>query len=480
MGGVVSSILGSGGGAGGTGFSGPQSAPVVSPVTKKQAQAAYDANQQALQQQQQFLAAVQAQNGLQNQTNVYNQLQNVANGTGPNPAQAMLANATGQNVANQAALMAGQRGANANVGLIARQAAMQGANTQQQAAGQAANMQAQQSLNALNSLGNLATQQVGQQAGATQAVTNAQLSEQQALLNSIAGQNQANVGMQSNINNANASMAGIRMGQQGNLIGNIAGGIGSALSLAEGGKVPQMYAEGDAVQPGGQYMPVGADSPFNQQVMPALTTQIQGPAAQASAPVASAAAKPSGPQSRVAQHFQSSGEDKKPQGMEKAGQVLGQGIGTGISALYHSIFGPSKSKSEESGSGFAPGQFAQERSDMANEQASGFAPGSFSESRAEQMAEGGKVPALVSPGEQYLPPSDVKKVKKGANPLAVGEKIPGKPKYPGNDYRNDIVPKTLKSGGIVIPNAIMQSKNPAQEAAKFVAAIEARKKHKRK
>jgi hypothetical protein len=78
----------------------------------------------------------------------------------------------------------------------------------------------------------------------------------------------------------------------------------------------------------------------------------------------------------------------------------------------------------------------------------------------------------VSPGEGYLTPDKVKKVaKEGKNPLSEAKKVPGKPKYPGNDYRNDTVPANLDSGGIVIPNAVMQSKHPAREAHKFVAAI---------
>jgi hypothetical protein len=86
-------------------------------------------------------------------------------------------------------------------------------------------------------------------------------------------------------------------------------------------------------------------------------------------------------------------------------------------------------------------------------------------------AEGGRVPAMVSKGEQYLPPSEAKKVVKGEkSPLKAGERIPGKPKYPGNDYRNDVVPKTLKEGGIVIPNEIMQSKDAEKKAQAFVAA----------
>jgi hypothetical protein len=87
-------------------------------------------------------------------------------------------------------------------------------------------------------------------------------------------------------------------------------------------------------------------------------------------------------------------------------------------------------------------------------------------------AHGGRVPALVSPGERYLPPGEVKKVAAGEkSPIKAGQRIPGTPKVQGNSYTNDTVSKTLKSGGIVIPNSVMQSKNPAKEASKFVAAI---------
>jgi len=40
------------------------------------------------------------------------------------------------------------------------------------------------------------------------------------------------------------------------------------------------------------------------------------------------------------------------------------------------------------------------------------------------MANGGKVPALVSPGEKYLNPQAVQQVAQGANPMSVGETIP--------------------------------------------------------
>jgi hypothetical protein len=87
------------------------------------------------------------------------------------------------------------------------------------------------------------------------------------------------------------------------------------------------------------------------------------------------------------------------------------------------------------------------------------------------MARGGKVPAMVSPGERYLPPAEAKAVKEGKkDPMKAGEKIPGKPKYPGNNYANDVVPKTLEEGGLVIPNSVMQSKHPGWAARKFVDA----------
>lgn len=88
------------------------------------------------------------------------------------------------------------------------------------------------------------------------------------------------------------------------------------------------------------------------------------------------------------------------------------------------------------------------------------------------MAKGGKVEAMVSPGERYLPPKDVKKVAEGkASPMKAGEKIPGKAKVKGDSYANDTVAKTLESGGIVLPRHITEHPNAPSEAAKFVAAV---------
>lgn len=311
----------------------------------------------SMKQQKDFIKALQAQGGLGNQTDVYNQLSGVAAGTGPNPAQAMLAQATGQNTANQAALMAGQRGSSANAGMIARQAAMQGAANQQNAVGQGATLQANQSLGALQGMGNMA---------------NTMVSNQQGALNQYGQQatnNQGNIfGLQQSANSANANIAAQNAQSQANMMGNIMGAAGTVGGFMVGGPPGAVV--------GGQ---VGKETGKSMKAEGGPVEPV------------------SGPRSVVGRHFH-------------------------------------------------------------------------------MMAKGGNVPAMVSPGEQYLDKGDVQQVKSGANPLAVGERIPGKPKHPGNNYANDVVPKDLEAGGIVIPNSIMQSKDAAKKAAKFVEACLAKNK----
>jgi hypothetical protein len=486
--GFVSGLLGTAGGANGSGFAAPASANILNPTTVAQANTAYQGNQDALSQQQAFLNATQAQNGLGNQSSVYNQLQGVTNGTGPNPAQAQLAQATGANVANQAALMAGQRGAGQNAGLIARQAAQQGANTQQQSAGQAATLQAQQSLNALNAQGSIANTQAAQQAAATGANTSAQQGEQGQILGGIASQNTANVGMQSNINTANASLASNAQSQQGNMLGNLAGGLGSAMTTlaplammaAEGGKVPsrQMMANG-----GGAYMqaPDMTDSQWNTVATVPQQTPV-APNASISSMTPS-----TGPKSNVGKSFATNADGTPKQGMSLAGSVIGTAIGKGLNSLFGSST-PSSTTSEDyygksASEGDSPIRTEAEQ-EMDKQAASdpsvnlmGPQPSTAGQTTQDQSfdpdkayaAKGGKVPAMVSPGEQYIPPEELKAVKEGKkDPLKAGERIPGEPEYPGNDYRNDIVPKTLKEDGLVIPNEVMQSKNPHWAAMRFV------------
>jgi hypothetical protein len=338
--------------------------------SQAQVKTAYNQSQDALAQQKAFVQQLQAQNGLGNQQDVFaqqqalaNQIQGVANGTGPNPALNQLNQATGQNVSNQAALMASQRGAATNTGLIARQAAMQGAGTQQQAAGQAATLQAQQQIAAMGQLqgqqanmANLATQQVGQ----TQTGLNAY--GQQA-----GNQYSTVLGAQGNANQINASMAQQRAAAENNMMSNLTGAIGRGVAgymtggLSEGviqAAKPEVKAEGGVV--GSQ--------------------------------------QPKGPRSKIGQHL--------------------------------------------------------------------------------MMAEGGKVPLLLSPGEKVLDPKAVQEVAKGASPMAKGKEVPGKAKVGGavNDYANDTYKTAEPTGSIILPRSVTQAKGDKDTKARaFVEAILSKK-----
>lgn len=366
IGGIAGGLLGGLGGLFGGGDD-KQPANIVDPVTGQQLTDAAGNVQGGIAQQQAFVQALQAQNGIQNQSNVYNQLQGVANGTGPNPAQAQLAQATGANVANQAALMAGQRGASANAGLIARQAGQQGAATQQNAAGQAASLQAAQSLGALNQLGGIAGQQVNQQQNAITGLNQFAQSNQGQLLGAQTAYNNAAVG------NANGA---INVGQQ-QYDQNVTGGLLNG-------------AAGVASAFGGASKKTPTPS-STSATTPAGVPSSQDWANFTGAPSAKMAE--GGPVSAVARHF---------------------------------------------------------------------------------MAKGGKVPAMVSPGERYLSPKEVEKVAHGKkSAIKAGEKIPGKAKVSGakDSYANDTVSKTLQSGGIVLPRHVTQAKDAPEKAAAFVRAV---------
>lgn len=432
-----------------------QSAPLVNPVTGEQTSQAYANTQTGLQQQQAFLQALQAQNGLGNQAAVYSQLQGVANGTGPNPALAQLNNATGQNTANQAALMAGQRGAGQNVGLIARQAAQQGAANQQNAAGQGAALQAQQSLNAMGQMSGIAQNQVSNQASAVSGYSQAAQNEQQNLLNAVGQYNNAAVGNQSSQNSANGALANSIVGGEFGLAGGAAkGASGGAAAGATGGKVHSaqignnprmMYADGGDVQ---APAPQGGPGFVEQHLLGGIQSNAPSNKAPAQGIKSNSYAFSTDPQ--------------------KGGTQLGEGINAGIMAAgkgLYNLFGGSGDQSpsdQDMSGGYA------NNSSMAGPSAQNMDDAGAA---TMAMAKGGPVKALLSPGEKYLNPREVKAVEKGADPMSQGKKVPGKAKVKGDSLKNDVVPATLEEGGIVLPKHVMESKNPHWEAHKFVSAI---------
>lgn len=186
---------------------------------------------------------------LNNQQQLEQTFLNEGAGAGPNPAQTALAQNTGTNVSNTAALMAGQRGAAANPGLIAAQAAQTGAATQQSVVGQAATLQAQQELAAQQAA-------AGQQQNIASGVTSEQGANTSLFTGAAGAANTQNSNLIQNyaatqgINAATAAAnTGATQKTAGGLLGGIASGIASI--FAEGGEVeshePANYDEGGGV-----------------------------------------------------------------------------------------------------------------------------------------------------------------------------------------------------------------------------------------
>lgn len=301
-------------------------APILNTVDRNQLNTAQTTSNDALAQQQTFLDALRAQNGIGNQSAVFgqqqalaNQLQGVANGTGPNPAMAQLNQTTGANIANQAAMAAGQRGASANVGLLARQAGQQGGAIQQQAVGQGATMAANQQIAGMSALagqqanmGNMATNQVNQQAAATTGYLSAAQQEQANLLNAAGALNNANVGSTGSQNSSNASVAGVTAQNQGQFMNKGLNAMGNTSMVsgmmggggAYGGNVSKdltpmskvLEAQGYAAGGNVVQQPASMSAFFNSKVDSGATPTSGGPSVASVAAWANASPKGKGAQ----------------------------------------------------------------------------------------------------------------------------------------------------------------------------------------
>ncbi len=362
--GAITGMLGVGGGAGGTGFGGPQQAD---------------------------------QTGMRNMQYAFDQLKNVASGQGPNPAQAQYT----QNVQDLAKQQSGAISSVQGISpaLAARMASQQGSAAMQNAAAQGATTAAQQQLGAMGQLGNIGSQMQG-----------------------------ASNSMQQNMNNANMGLAQTTMqGQQGFIGGLLnAGGkaAGMAMGAAGGGMVPAMAGGGGV-----------------------------------------------GPMSSFTQFLQSRAESSAAPAVEQPAQMPAvSGFDKGLGGIKPGGGGPAApSKTPENiGQGPTMANMGQPVNGIPYSQPQMYGSG--------MMAMGGKVPAMLSPGEKYIPPGKVGQAAASANPLAAGKTVPGKPKVAGNSYSNDVVPAKLDTGGIVIPNSIMQSKNPEKGAHDFISNIIAKRK----
>jgi prepilin-type processing-associated H-X9-DG protein len=357
---------------------------------------------------------------------------NIASGNyGPtgNPALTQLAQTTGTNVANTAALQAGQRGSAANVGLAARQIGQTGAATQQNAVGQAATQTANQSLGALGQEGTIqnqiATQGLGEQGvGANVLATGAGANN---------AQNTTNVSNYGMAQGLNQSTAGANAAATQKTAGGLLGGLGSALSfLDKGGEVQKFDAGGPTL---------GVDTTLNPNNGTIAAGNVNSP-------------------SSVVGNFlkgNSSKGDSDPTGLNSLGSGIGNVISGGSGGGDEAM-----SAIMARGGRVHPGPH---KSHVANYL---FADGG--------TAGGKDVPALVSAKEVYLNPHQVHEVvERGADPMKIGHHFPGSDKVKKNSEKNDVIPVTLEDGGVVLPISVTTHKDASQKGRKFVERAHAKR-----
>ena len=274
------------------------------------------------------------------------------------------------------------------------------------------------------------------------------------------------MGIQGNQNSANAQLANTTATGQQNLIGGLMNGAGGVLSsvasnpetlaLAKGGQIaPKKYADGGPA--------------FDPMMQPTKDQQVTDQSQNAAGPQSSMGKMLSGFGSGM-----SGASDKAPKSQLQAG------ASNLMSGAFNAMFGsqqPTTDLSRANDVESSPSNFnnISDSDQSAPDQNQGMMTATSAGPTA-MAAEGGKVPALVSPGEIRIHAKDVPKIAQGQKSPLDGEKIPGKPKVGGakNSYANDTVPKTLNSGDIILPRSVTQSKNPATAAHKFVSAIMAK------
>lgn len=409
----------------------------------------------------------QAQELQGQEQNLANTLQSQAAGGGPNPAQAALAQNTGNNVSQQAALMAGQRGSGANAGLIARQAAMQGVATQQNATGQAATLQAQQTLAAQQALqqqqalmGGQNIQEQGVNAGLLNTAATAQNAQNNTSVQNTMGAQGINAQIaQNNANATNATAAGLMGGGASGLMSMLAKGgeVGKDGTKVENPKlaaVPKKDRISNALYP--SHLKAAADIYHGNKyadggpVIDPATAQAFGQGTgwgQAPAP------KPA------------------PQTMASGGSISTPYAPN----LSNAAFLAQSGKSGGGGASipsFSPGALSGSQLDSLN-QGLGYTPMAQTNS-----AIGGSAPNLglaSSPASSGGPSLGLDfgsmMASGGAVDYRSGGTVPGNPKVNRDDLKNDTVPIVASPKEIVLPLHVTQADDPAQAAYDFVAAL---------
>lgn len=528
---TLSGLVGAGGGAGGTNFSNPTAADIAAPTTPDAVTGAQKQATNSLASQQALLNALQQQGGLVAQQNALgqmqglgsgianaggiqaqgaalnnqgqlvnqlqnanglgvqqqalqglagvnaqqqglaNQYQNIAAGNGPNPAQTLMNQATGANVANQAALMAGQRGAGANVGLLARQAAMQGAATEQQAIGQNAALQSQQQLNALGAIGGQQQAEAATQQAYGNIGTN-QLAAQQAGIQNQAAQGQALVAAQQAQQQQVAAQANAIANQQ---IGQT--NAVSQANLANSGQLQGALGNYNSQQVSGQNSINSGNTQLANTTMQGQQSMLGGglnslgPAVMAAAPLLAAAK--GGEVQKPALKMADGGAVFQPSSMFGQFLINQQGVAAPTAGASVTPGAPNEALSKGAGNAVKGAKnYFSSPDDPEGEMTPASTAGDIAPS---SMSAPSGLNALTS-GAGAMAAAKGGLAKTGGHVKAKSSSQ--KPVQRGDSLKNDKVPAMLSAGEIVIPRSITQGKNPERGAAQFVAQVLAKRKRK--
>lgn len=411
-----------------------------------------------------------------------NQYQNIANGTGPNPAQAALNQSTGQNIASQAALMAGQRGAGANVGLMARQAAQQGASTQQQAVGQAATMQAQQQLAGLSGL-QAQQQAIGQTNSNVSNIAAQQIAQQQAQQQALAGQAQAEVSQQqAGINAAQqaaTNMTAQQMAQQQALAGQVNTVAGQQIAQTNAGAQSQLQQQA-AQQQAAQAMnsnQVGMQTNINTANAGLASTQMQGQQGLLGGVLGGVGSALGLAKGGDVKHMANGGPTNIPMPASSAVPSLVQAPQAVPPPGPSSSFGKFLT-------GFGDTMQSQKQGSPLQQGTNAFASGLVNKLKNKPMAPqsigasaGDDVSNTANTTDMMAAMGGSAKrhdYRSGGHVKAKNDKE--KAVKSGDSYANDKIPALLSEHEIVIPRHITQGEDPVKGSADFVAKVLAKRK----
>lgn len=364
-------------------------------------------------------------------------------GQGPNPAQAMLNQSTDQNIRQNTGMISSQKGI--NPALAQALASKNAASTSQTAAGQSATMNAQQQMGAQQNLSSLYNNQ------ANQNLSNASTSGQLI--------NQGSLGAQGLTAAVQAQNAAANQGLLGGVLGAAGTGALAYAMMSDGGTVKNYDSGGTASQD--DYVP--GINPWAKQVGSDLGGMSSSSDQIAKGIMKSAGINlfPSGVNInpivpyKPKKNNQASGSSAIPDPIKLPASENVLGTQVADNSQYPMAQGVSYSGPMSPAAGFYPndttgsGQIYQGNNVML-------------------ASKGATIPSHMHPiakiyHANFKPAGGTKMLK------AAGGDVPGKAKVRGDSETNDTVKTLLSPGEVVIPRSIMQSDDPAANAAKFVA-----------